>query len=185
MSFPVRQRWLFVSSCVFQWQYVWLVSCCWNLWPVKSGKNGRVFVSAAVAAVHFSPELLSEKPVTLLMINASVRWAVSELQQPLNLDSRSVQLQTHNLRPPTSACPSVQQISGHLSSVWPAAASVTGAYAKRSLNVESNAHAATGLTTTYSQHGARRERVTVCYWEGIGITQIIVCMRTTWHLNAT
>ena len=52
---------------------------------MKGRKNGGVFVSAAVAAVHFSAELLSEKPVTLLMINASVRRAVSELQQPVNL----------------------------------------------------------------------------------------------------
>lgn len=81
-------EWLFVCSYVFEWQYVWLVSCCWKLWLVKGRKNGGVFESAAMAAVHFSPELLSEKPVTLLMINASVCQAVSELQQPLNPDSR-------------------------------------------------------------------------------------------------
>lgn len=81
-------EWLFVCSYVFEWQYAWLVSCCWKLRLVKGRKNGGVFESAAMAAVHFSPELLSEKPVTLLMINASVRQAVSELQQPLNPDSR-------------------------------------------------------------------------------------------------
>lgn len=96
MSLLARQIWLSMSSYVFEWQYVWLVSCCWKLRTVKGRKNGRVFVSAAMAAVHFSPELLSEKPVTLLMINASVRWAVSELQQPLNPDSR------HSLSPTTS-----------------------------------------------------------------------------------
>lgn len=88
LPFPARQIWLFVSSYVFEWQYVWLVSCCLKLRPSKGRKNGWVFLSAAMAAVHFSPELLSEKPVTLLMINASVRWAVSELQQTLNPDSQ-------------------------------------------------------------------------------------------------
>lgn len=68
---------------------------------MKGRKNGGVFVSAAVAAVHFSAELLSEKPVTLLMINASVCRAVSELQQPLNPDSRcSLSPTTSGLQPP-------------------------------------------------------------------------------------
>lgn len=96
LPFPARQIWLFVSSYVFEWQYVWLVSCCLKLRPVKGRKNGWVFLSAAMAAVHFSPELLSKKPVTLLMINASVRWAVSELQQTLNPDSQRASA------PPTS-----------------------------------------------------------------------------------
>jgi len=71
------------------------VSYCWKLRPVKDSKNGGVFVSTAMAAVHFSPDLLSEKPVTLLMINACTRRAVSDLQQPLNPDS------CHSLSPST------------------------------------------------------------------------------------
>ena len=100
VSFPVRQICLFVSIYVFEWQYVWHVSCCWIPRLVKGRKNGAVFASTLMAAVHFSPELLSEQPVTLLMINASVRRAVSELRQPLRPDS------WRNLRPPAAARPS-------------------------------------------------------------------------------
>ena len=88
---------------------------------MKGRKNGGVFVSAAVAAVHFSAELLSEKPVTLLMINASVRRAVSELQQPLNPDSRcSLSPTTSGLQPP----PVLQRYESMAVAppLWPAAA---------------------------------------------------------------
>lgn len=51
------------------------------------------------------------------------------------------QPQPHNLRPPTSACPSAQQINGSLSSPRPAAASATAAYAKSLLsNMRGNAY---------------------------------------------
>lgn len=100
MSFPVRQICLSVSSYAFEWQYIWLASYCCELRAAESRKNGGVFVGAAIAAVHFSAELLSEKPVTFLMMNASVRWAVSELQQPLNPDSRcSLSPTTSGLQP--------------------------------------------------------------------------------------
>lgn len=137
MSFPARQIWLFVSSYVSEWQYVWLVSCCCKLRPLKGRKNSGVFVSAAMAAVHFSPELLSEKPVTLLMINASVRWAVSELQQPLNPDSRC------SLSPTTSGLQPQPVLQRNKSmAAFPHSASATTANAKKSLlsNMGGNAH---------------------------------------------
>ena len=126
VSFPARQIWLFVSSYVSEWQYVWLVSCCCKLRPLKGRKNSGVFVSAAMAAVHFSPELLSEKPVTLLMINASVRWAVSELQQPLNPDSR------RSLSPTTSGLQPQPVLQRNKSmAAFPHSASATMANAKK------------------------------------------------------
>lgn len=89
ISIPPSKKSLFLISHAFERRYFWLVSCCWKLRTVKGRKNGGVFVSAAVAAVHFSPELLSEKPVTSLMINVCAHWAVLELQQPLKPDSLS------------------------------------------------------------------------------------------------
>lgn len=87
---------------------------CWidnmsELFPVsgkrvqrKCRKNSWVHVSAAMAAVHFSPDLLSEKRVTSQMINACVRWAVSELQQPLKPDSQgSLSPTTPRVQPPS------------------------------------------------------------------------------------
>lgn len=144
MLFPARKIWLFETSYVFEWQYVWFVSCCCKLRPVRGRKNGGLFSSAAMAAVHFSPELLSDKLVTLLMINASVRWAVSKLQQNLNPDSlwTSGPPPPSSLRPSTSACPPAQQINGSLSSLRPAAASATDARAKSLLSkMGGNTHA--------------------------------------------
>lgn len=128
LNLPVQawQIWLFVCCYVFEWLYVWPVSCCFKAWPMIDRQNGWVFLRAAMAAVHFSPELLSEKPVTLLMINAPVRWAVSELQQTLNPDSQRAS-GPPNLRTATSVCPSTQQINGGLSTRGPVAASATAA----------------------------------------------------------
>lgn len=39
----------------------------------KKKRQGWAFLKADMAAVHFSPDLLSEKPVTSLMINAPAR----------------------------------------------------------------------------------------------------------------
>lgn len=66
-----------------------------------------------MAAVHFSPDLLSEKPVTSLMINAPARRAVSKPRQTLNPDN----LWDYPYPPPspgpsTSACPPARRISG-------------------------------------------------------------------------
>lgn len=123
VPFPVRQIWPFVSSYEFEWQYVWLVFRCRKVRLVKSRKNGGVFVSTGMATVHFSPELLSGKPVTLLMMNASVRWAVSQLQQPLKPDSRrSLSTTTRGLQPrPVLQCNKSMAVSQHSCQrrLWP------------------------------------------------------------------
>lgn len=78
------------SRYLVEWQRVWLISCCWRPGPMKGSKKKRkgwVFLRAAMAAVHFSPDLLSEKPVTSLMINAPARRAVSKPRQTLNPDN--------------------------------------------------------------------------------------------------
>lgn len=182
MSFPVRQIWLFVSSYVFQWQYVWLVSCCWNVWPVKSRKNGRVFVSATMAAVHFSPELLSEKPVTLLMINASVCWAVSELQQPLNLDSQcSFRPTTSGLQPqPVLQCNKSMAVSLHCGQrLFQSQVPMQKAHLKLKVMLVQQQVRSPPIVRMGSA-----ERVMLCYWRGFGMTQITICMWTTRHPNA-
>lgn len=54
---------------------------CFLLLVIEGSESGWVFLRAAMATVHFSPELLSEKPATLLMINASGLY-VSCLRAP-------------------------------------------------------------------------------------------------------
>lgn len=99
------------SRYLLEWQGVWLISCCWRLGPMKGSKKGWVFLRAAMAAVHFSPDLLSEKPVTSLMINAPAQRAVSKLRQSLNPDNLW-DLPPPSPRPSTSACPPARRISG-------------------------------------------------------------------------
>lgn len=96
------------SCYAVEWQRVGLISCCWRLRPVKGSKEKRkkrqgwAFLRADMAAVHFSPDLLSEKPVTSLLINAPARRTVSKLRQTLNPDNLRDSARP-SLRPPTSA----------------------------------------------------------------------------------
>lgn len=199
MSFPVWQICLFVCSYVFEWQCVWLVSCCWKLRPVKGRKNGRVFESAAMAAVHFSPELLSEKPVTLLMINASVRRAVSELQQPLNPDSRcSLSPTTSGLQPQpvlqrnksTAVLPhSGQRLfrpqlptqKAYLV-IWAVMLMCTDRWDLHD-SVMSQGSSPRQYVLPGSRHLWLRDRVMGCDGGGIGMTVIAICVWTTRHLD--
>lgn len=105
------------SCYLVEWQRVCLISCCWRPGPMKGSKKKRkgwVFLRAAMAAVHFSPDLLSEKPVTSLMINAPAHRAVSKPRQTLNPDNLWDYPPTppHSPGPSTSACPPARRISG-------------------------------------------------------------------------
>lgn len=140
MSFPVRQICLFVSSYVFEWQYVWLVVLLLESeagerqkewWGICEHSHGSCSFFAWVAFREAGYLADDKCPCTLSCLRTPPAFKPWQPAQP----------QPHSLRPPTSTCPLVQQINGSLSSLWPAAAVAAAVYAKSSLsNMGGNTH---------------------------------------------
>lgn len=122
LPFPARQIWLFVSSYVFEWQYVWLVSCCLKL---RQKEWLGLFERSHGSCSFFAWVALQEASY---LADDKCLCTLSCLRTPADFKPwQPASLSPPNLRPATSPCPSAQQINGSLSSLRPVAALATAA----------------------------------------------------------